>query len=496
MDYIRHLGKPVLDHRLRRIVDTLLRSAEQVYQARGPPFKGKWASTYTLLHENGRLAVGQIAERLRLTHPAVIAITNEMVAADIVTAQSDPADARRRLLELTPRGRAMGPELFTLWKHIGDAQTKRFEAAGCDIMRVLEHVEDGLAERPLADEVLAKLNAKGQMRRASRVTAAILFAVAIASAFAGRPAYAQQTIDATRRAELVNALADTLVNGYVYEAVGRRAADTLRWELKSGAYDALNGGDDFARRINETLRRVVNDGHLGVTYKNAGQRMRTVQPLPAASATVERPKGISRVIAEPDLGIPFAQVLDGKIGYVEIEGFSGDTDALATVDSIMAMFADAKAIIIDVGRNRGGGPLVIQHLSGYLFDKPVHLVSSIMRGMDKPRDRWSSEKIPGKKLPTIPVYVLTSRRTISAAESFAFGLRNHKRITIVGERTAGGGHFGGFVEVAPELTVFLPRGRTYNPATNEGWEAEGLKPDVEVPYSKALETAIGLAKAR
>ena len=88
------------------------------------------------------------------------------------------------------------------------------------------------------------------------------------------------------------------------------------------------------------------------------------------------------------------------------------------------------------------------------------------------------------------------RSTISAAESFAFGLKNHNRVTIVGERTAGGGHFGGFIPLTPGFTVFLPRGKTYNPATYEGWEAEGLKPHIEVAYDKALDTALDLARKR
>jgi len=162
----------------------------------------------------------------------------------------------------------------------------------------------------------------------------------------------------------------------------------------------------------------------------------------------------------------------------------------------MAILADTKAIIIDLGRNRGGGPLVIQHLSAYLFDKPTHLVSTFMRGMDAPRERWIAATVPGKRLPTTPVYLLTSRSTISAAESFAFGLKNHDRVTIVGERTAGGGHFGDFVRLTDGFTVFLPRGRTYNPATGQGWEAKGLPPDVEVTYEKALETALMLARKR
>jgi C-terminal processing protease CtpA/Prc len=173
-----------------------------------------------------------------------------------------------------------------------------------------------------------------------------------------------------------------------------------------------------------------------------------------------------------------------------------DPGALRAADSVMALFADTKAIIIDIGHNRGGGPQLIQHLSAYLFDKPTHLVTSYARGMDAPIERWTAPSVPGKRLPKIPVYVLTSHSTISAAESFAFGLKNLNRITIVGERTAGGGHFGDFVPLTPGFSVFLPRGRTYDPRTNQGWEAEGLKPDVDVSYENALETALALARKK
>jgi C-terminal processing protease CtpA/Prc len=38
--------------------------------------------------------------------------------------------------------------------------------------------------------------------------------------------------------------------------------------------------------------------------------------------------------------------------------------------------------------------------------------------------------------------------------------------------------------------MFLPSGRTYDPETDKGWEAEGIAPDIEVPYSQALERAV------
>lgn len=213
-----------------------------------------------------------------------------------------------------------------------------------------------------------------------------------------------------------------------------------------------------------------------------------------AAGNSRRPRAISEVISAPEYGFASAQILEGNVGYLELLGFSGDPAALQLTDSVMALFANTKAIIIDLGRNRGGGPQVIQRLSAYLFDKPVHLVSSFMRGMEKPMERWTADSVPGKRLPKTPVYVLTSHSTISAAESFAFGLRNHNRITIVGESTAGGGHFGDFVSLTAGFSVFLPRGRTYNPVTDKGWEAEGLKPDVAVPYEQAFQTALALAR--
>src|SRR5687768_8560539 len=126
MDYIRQLGPVVLDHRFRRMTEALLRAAEDIYQARQLPFRGRWASTYQLLYSEGPLAVGEIAGRLRLTHPGVIGITDEMIAAGIVVAVRDPDDSRRRVLDLNPRGRRMSAELFGIWKELGKAQRERF----------------------------------------------------------------------------------------------------------------------------------------------------------------------------------------------------------------------------------------------------------------------------------------------------------------------------------------------------------------------------------
>ena len=165
MDYIRALGPLTLDHRLRRLTETLLGTAETIYQARGLGFRPRWTSTYLLLDAEGPLPLTEIAQRIRLTHPGVIGITDEMHRAGLVTYARDGGDARRRLINLTPAAKRMKPALQRVWDQLAAAQAARFTAAGCDIMEVLKQVEDGLAARPLAAEVLDKLDSAPTRRR-------------------------------------------------------------------------------------------------------------------------------------------------------------------------------------------------------------------------------------------------------------------------------------------------------------------------------------------
>ena len=65
---------------------------------------------------------------------------------------------------------------------------------------------------------------------------------------------------------------------------------------------------------------------------------------------------------------------------------------------------------------------------------------------------------------------------------------------MIGEATGGGNHFGGTEDVGSGLEMFVPIGRTTDPATGADWEGHGVAPDVAVAAVAALETA--LARAR
>jgi DNA-binding MarR family transcriptional regulator len=476
MDYLRGLGPLVLDHRFRRLKEQLLAAADALYRQHGLDCRPRWTSTLRLLEDEGALPVTEIAARLRLTHPAVIGITDEMRTAGFTREARDKDDARRRLVLLTPKARRALPFLHRIWSALAAAQRERFAQAGCDIMAVLAHVEDGLAQRSLVDDVNRRLARPARVRRTAPA--------ALAAALLLLPVMPARTQD--RPGVLIQAIADSLINGYVSERTARTVADTLQARLRAGRFDGL-AGRALAESVTVLLRRLTRDGHLGVRYEGPGRPPPRIAPLepaapPAAAlggSDAGAAYGFERVAALPD-----------DIAYIDLNGFSGDPAALRWADSVMASLGPVRAVIFDVGRNRGGGPDMVRLLSTYLFEGRVHLVSSLRRGMPAPMERWTLDSVRGPRLPRVPVFVLTSRRTISAAESFVFGLRATGRATVIGEPTAGGGHFGEDVALPGGFAMFLPRGRTFDPRTNEGWEAAGIPPDIAVPYEQALAAAL------
>src|SRR4051794_34660747 len=313
----------------------------------------------------------------------------------------------------------------------------------------------------------------------------LVLSLAVLVAAGARPPEdgARPELTGEARQKVVRAVAQALIDGYIYEDVGRRMAERVEATLSAGGYDDIRRPEGFARRLTDDLQAVSKDKHLGISVD---------RPEPEKAAEPEEPpdeKGLN-------YGFVRVEVLEGNVGYLDLRGFLGSGAGPARADAAMALLADVDALIIDLGRNGGGDERMVRHLSTYLFDRPTHLVDTYARGMAKPRGRWTLESVPGKRLARVPVYILTSRRTFSAAEAFAFGLSINGRVTVVGERTGGGGHFGGARPLAEGLSIWLLSGRTYDPRTGEGWEASGLKPDIEVGYDRALKVAHERAKGR
>ena len=196
-----------------------------------------------------------------------------------------------------------------------------------------------------------------------------------------------------------------------------------------------------------------------------------------------------------NFGFRRIEVLDDNIGYLDLRKFADPRVAGSTAVAAMGVLANVDALIFDVRNNSGGSPYMVQLLASYLLEEPpLHLNDHYVRSSDLTRQYYSFPWLPGQRRPDIPVFVLTSDHTFSAAEGFAYLLQSLERAIIIGESTAGGAHPVKVVGLGNGLAVSIPFATTINPVTKTNWEGVGVVPDITVAAEDALRTAITEAK--
>lgn len=159
-DFVESLGALTFDHRFKRMLQRLLGEADDIYRSLGLPIKARWCSTLLLLEEEGGLTVTEVAERLRLSHPAVVQSLEDMASTGLVRKVQDPLDGRRRLLSLSPKGKRWMPRLRDVWKEMSRAQTEAFAASGCDMLAALGAANAELDRKSISTRVLARMRRK------------------------------------------------------------------------------------------------------------------------------------------------------------------------------------------------------------------------------------------------------------------------------------------------------------------------------------------------
>lgn len=291
------------------------------------------------------------------------------------------------------------------------------------------------------------------------------------------------------KVKVIEKVVKLLNNNYVFPEVAEKIEKHLKSKLADGSFDKVTDKKEFAELMTTEVQSVSHDKHMRVRLRPQQPKSPTEKPNPLATL-YERKK------AEEERNYGFARVekLEDNVGLLEITGFPPLQFAKEYADLAMKFLTNSDALIIDCRRNGGGNPDLIQYVCSYLFEKPTHINSIYTRENNKTEDFITFEKVDGKKLPDVPLFVLTSSRTFSGGEEFAYDIQTQKRGILIGETTGGGANPGGMFPVTDDIGIFIPTGRAINPVTKTNWEGTGVKPDIEVEASKALETA--LPKAR
>jgi hypothetical protein len=290
-----------------------------------------------------------------------------------------------------------------------------------------------------------------------------------------------------QKASLLGQIGGLLDRQYAFPKVAQEMIALLEGKDADGGYAGITSALEFANRLTSDLQEVSQDGHLHVVFdpKRAKALQRPATPgAKARQARVEEER-------RRNFGFRKVERLKGNVGYLDIRRFVDPAIAGDTAAAAMRFVAETEAVIVDLRHNGGGNPGMVQLLCSYFFDseRPIHLNSIYSRPKNKTWQYWTLPYVPGKRMPDVDLYILTSGHSFSGAEEFAYNMSSLERGTIIGERTAGGANPVNMEVISDGFFVTVPHGTPTNPVTQSNWEGSGVQPHIETEQENALEVA-------
>jgi len=286
--------------------------------------------------------------------------------------------------------------------------------------------------------------------------------------------------------ETARAVARILRERYIDPALGKTMADTILSRLVAGRCADAKKAGQLADALTEGAVAVSRDKHIWIEAAN---------PFGAQSTYAEN-RPIEELRRE-NYHFRKVEILPGNVGYLKFDMIHDDQEAQDIVARAMASVRDCSVLIFDIRDNIGGewesGRLILS----YVLPESTIVSRTYDRDGRLVRTNATLDKLPGARFDaTVPVYVLTSDRTGSAAEGFAYALQQSGRGTVVGETTLGMAHPCEEVMVNSCFIMSVPIYRVESAFAAKSLEGVGIIPDIGVPEENALGAALADAKAR
>lgn len=288
--------------------------------------------------------------------------------------------------------------------------------------------------------------------------------------------------------QTIKSVKNILKENYIFPEVTDKIIELFDKNINAGKYDSIQRPDKFAQVLTQDIQSFNHDIHLRVLFEP--DRIAREKIVISLEDSLQFEKEYISKLKKNNYFFKEVKILPGNIGYLDLRKFRDPKYAGQTAVSAMNFLSNSDAVIIDLRNNGGGTPKMVQLISTYFFDHDVvHLNSVYKRKENITKQFWTLPYVPGKRMANIPLYILTSDRTFSAAEEFSYNLQSLKRALIIGEITGGGAHPGGRIMASDKYNVWTPTARSINPITNTNWENIGVIPDIKTEKENALKTA-------
>ncbi|KAM6964634.1 retinol-binding protein 3 [Tautogolabrus adspersus] len=299
------------------------------------------------------------------------------------------------------------------------------------------------------------------------------------------------TVSSTFQHALVLELAKILLDNYCFpeNLVGMHEA--IQQAINSGEILQISDRKTLATVLTVGVQGALNDPRLIVSYEP------NFMPPMLPSLPTEQLSRLMRNSVKLD-------TLDNNVGYLRMDWIIGKetTAKLGSRlrDNIWDRVAETSSLIFDLryctAGELSGVPIIISYFSDP--ETLIHIDTVYDRPSNTTRELWTMPSIMGKRYGRKKdLILLTSKRTIGAAEAVVYALKNLKRAIVVGERSAGGSVRVQKIRIAQtEFYITVPVARSISPITGQSWEVRGVSPTVNVNAKEAVVKAKSLLAIR
>jgi len=291
----------------------------------------------------------------------------------------------------------------------------------------------------------------------------------------------KQSIDVRRLIDTVNV---RLKDNYVFPEKSELIAKLLKSQLKKKTYASLsNDPQKLSAQIQADIYSIHRDPHMRIDFNPGWWGHKQGQAEPSEEET----RKFAKFVKDNNFMFKKVELLPGNIGYLPFNVFVEHVkEAKPIIASALGFLANSSAIIIDLRENTGGEPDMGSQMESYFF-KEKTLTNVIINSSKKDTTLYYADPAKTDSLTlSMPMYILTSKKTFSGGEAFSYNMQQAKRATIVGEVTGGGAHPTKPFSVGQGFVVEIPFAYSINPFSKTDWEGTGVLPNVKVDASKAL----------
>lgn len=161
-DFLNELAELALGSRLKRMSERMLASASDVYQEFAMNINPKWFTLMALLDSKDRnqqvLTIVEASSLLGLSQPALSQFCKELQNEKLIKIVKDQSDSRKRILNLTTKGRERVTKMKPIWEAVQLAAVDLCTEHNNDFYRALLLLEKSFSSESLLSRTRHYIN--------------------------------------------------------------------------------------------------------------------------------------------------------------------------------------------------------------------------------------------------------------------------------------------------------------------------------------------------